>query len=150
MSKKGEIKIFFSQPMTGFSTDEIKTERSLMEIEFEDCMALSAEDAKLYLKKPLLDIHALANNPMIDIKYVDQISANIELETLAEMQCTTVGSLEYLGHDITMMHEVDLVIFHPNYKKSKGAMVELSVCKIYGIPYVFMDKHYKLRHRKKR
>lgn len=42
----------------------------------------------------------------------------------------------YLGKSISMLAEADVVIFHPEWKTTRGCLIEHMICALYDIPYV--------------
>lgn len=49
-----------------------------------------------------------------------------------------VGRLWHLGRSIQMMDEADLVVFCPDGGGANGVLVEDRVCRVYGIPCIYL------------
>lgn len=105
------MKIFISQPMRGLDIDDIKKDRATAQRMIEEYVKYISLTEK--------------------IEYLDNLQEDKDPET--------THSLEYLGNDIMMLKNADIVFFIPGWDKSRGCNIEFQVCSLYGINMQFIN-----------
>ena len=136
------MKLFLSQPMTGYSDDEIHLERLSMLTVVNRQVNLAYEN--ILKVDPLLRV--LMNNfGNVDDQHfevIDQIHWNARYKKV-HPNCTMK---DLLLEDLKLMMEGEdtFVVFHPRYKKSVGCKIEHKICAEYGIPYFYLTKDWRL------
>ena len=110
LDKNPSYNIFISQPMTGFSVEQIKCTRDIVKerIKFFKVNYFGKE---------------------VDVNFIDNLQEDLPADT---------HPLEYLGNDIKMLKDADYVFFCKGWEKSRGCNIEFQVAKFYDIPMFFM------------
>ena len=132
------INLFFSQPMTGYTFDQVREERQRM----IEGLKINAENPDLPRSKKASDLYRLIRDGWEkNFEIIDQITPNEELSKKGY-----VPDLVYLGEDIKLMSFADLIVFHNDWPKSKGCCSEHEICFYYKIPYIILDESYHIKH----
>lgn len=103
------IKLFISQPFTGYDDNEIRKQRKLLH-----------ELYSIYI-----------NRPIEDIILIDQLDVEDEYDTEENFETNEDRQFYQLCRSIGMMKNADVVIFYGEWTKSKGAMIEHDICQRY-------------------
>ena len=103
------IKLFISQPFTGYDVDEIRKQRKLLH-----------ELYSIYIGKPIEDIIL-----------IDQLDVEDENDTEENFETDKDRQFYQLCRSIGMMKDADVVLFYGEWTKSKGAMIEHDICQRY-------------------
>ena len=108
-SRKPIIKLFISQPFTGYDDNEIRKQRKLLH-----------------------ELYALyVNRPIEDIILIDQLDVVDEYDIEGHFDTSDDRSFYQLCRSVGMMKNADVVIFYGEWYKSKGACIEHSICQTY-------------------
>lgn len=108
-SRKPIIKLFISQPFTGYDDNEIRKQRKLLH-----------------------ELYALyVNRPIEDIILIDQLDVVDAYDIEAHFNTSNDRSFYQLCRSVGMMKDADVVIFYGEWTKSKGAMIEHDICQRY-------------------
>ena len=116
-----KTKVMIATPMTGLSEKDVLDNINRIERKMT----------------PVLCEHYNLDPSMIE--FVHNFNADNEIGDTTNVK--NIG-LCYLGYGINkIMSNVDIVIFDKDYKKSKGCIVEHTVCEVYGIDIMHEDDY---------
>jgi hypothetical protein len=104
------IKLFISQPFTGYDDDEIRKQRKLLH-----------ELYAIYIGRPIEDIIL-----------IDQLDVVDEYDIEGHFDTSDDRSFYQLCRSVGMMKNADVVIFYGEWHRSKGARLEHSICQMYN------------------
>ena len=136
------VKIFLSQPMTGYTDSEVIEERvKMLNAMVDEIRSMSLDNSD----PEILEMLQLNVSEPIEVssqrEFINQIDHNKKF-------CETHSDWtpkDLIMEDLKLMTAPDvIVIFHPKFKKSVGCSIEYQICKSYGIPHLFLTKDWKL------
>ena len=66
----------------------------------------------------------------------------LEVPMIEPQQLTGQHPVYYLGINLQMMCQADVVVFHPEWKTSRACRLEHDVCNEYGIPHIDLSHEF--------
>lgn len=114
-------KIFLSQPMSSIPDEEVIRDRKEMKRVLDEVF----KDKKIeYLSTFEFSI--------------SQKVKNLRIAGVLGYEEAYNSHLIYLSNALEYMSICDYIVFHPNYKNSRGCQVEHNVAEIYKIPKIYL------------
>ena len=109
-----EINVFLSQPMTGFTEEEIIECRENTKNKLD----------RIFESLNMIKVHS------------ETIKYSIIDNTQFGENKTPLG---YLAKDVELLDKTDIVVFTAGWQKSRGCNIEYQLAKTYNIPMIFID-----------
>lgn len=125
LDKYPKIKVFVSQPMTGISMETILHKRESVSKSFKLLRPVKDKLEELGVKTTYIANKDIVSNY---VEIIDNLQEDLPADT---------HPLEYLGNDIKMIKDADLIFFCKDWEYSRGCNIEFQVAKTYGILMIF-------------